>query len=387
MTRFAGVLSLLMLFACREHDLMRCHFGEETPIAETRGGYFHAVRHLGEAIVWSAEEGFFVRRAGEVVRLGAPCDAGLDAVTAGDELLVVCARRARPDAAKDGGLVAWRLGPRTRDRVLLPGRIGEESEGLAVAVHDDALTVVWQDGTPGAFQVWRLDASLPELEPKDEPQRLSSPRFAAGSPTLFTDGEQLAVVWAELWASAEARHRAEGHVVVSVDGAIPRTLVEVVHPEPRPVIARDGAGLLLLFRDHREPLERPSLFGHRLTSDLRLHGGLRLIGRADEGGPVRTFGCRIDGELTQVAVVGRSWGAEDSLVAAHLLDDSLSERFHELQVYEFGGQLALGDGVCEANSLDLLIGERTDPNERGASLFTIPARCGAGPYPRTGHAR
>jgi hypothetical protein len=377
-----------VLFAgCREHDLMRCHFGEERAIAETDGGGFHGVRHLGESLLWSAREGLFLHDGERAERLGPPCDGGFDAVEAEGVRWVVCAHRPMPDAAKAGGLVGWRLGDE-RLRVALDGAVGEESEGVALAHHEGRLILAWHQGSPKAFHVWRQDLDPRTLEPRAEPERLSNPRFAAGAPSLYT-GDHVAVVWGEHWADIEGRHRVAGHVVVSVDGAAPRTLVEVEDTRPSPVIARDGEGHLLLFRDQRDPLDHPSIFGHRLNSDLRLHGRLRLIGRADEGGPIRTFGCDIDGARTQVAVVARSWGAEDALVAAHLLDDELSERFHELQVYEWGGQLALGDGVCEDDSLELLVAEQVvpasdDARRRTAHLFTLPARCGAGPYPRTG---
>jgi len=371
---------------------MRCHFGEEETIAETGGGRFHAVRHLGSSLLWSAREGLFVREGqGAAERLGPPCDGGVDAIAESDGTWVVCARRPRPDAAKAGGLVGWRLGDERDERVerALPGTVGEESEGVALVRHGDRLVVAWHEGTPKAFQVWRQDLDPSTLEPLAEAERVSNPRFAAGPPTLLSFDEHLAMVWGEHWADREGRHRVAGHVVVSVDGAHARTLVEVEDTAPAPVIARDGEGLLLLFRDQRAPLDYPSIFGHRLTSDFHLHGRLRLIGRADEGGPIRTFGCTIDGARTQVAVVARSWGAEDTLVAAHLLDDELAERFHELQVYEWGGQLVLGDGVCDDNSLELLVAERVvpasdDQRRRTAHLVALPARCGAGPYPRSG---
>lgn len=375
---------------------MRCHFGEEETIAETGGGRFHAVRHLGSSVWWSAREGLFVRRGErEAERLGPPCDGGFDAVTDEGQTWAVCARRPRPDAGKPGGLVAWRLGDATDERPTaraLPGEVGERGEGVALVRHGERLELAWHQGAPKAFHAWRMALEPATLQPLEEPERLSNPRFAAGAPTLFSGGEHLAVVWAEHWADHEGRHRIAGHVVVSVDGAHPRTLVEVEDTEPAPVIAQDGEGLLLLFRDQRAPLEYPSIFGHRLTSDFRLHERLRLVGRADEGGPIRTFGCEIDGSRTQVAVVARSWGAEDTLVAAHLLDDELAERFHELQVYEWGGQIVLGDGVCEENSLELLVAERVvpasdDARRRTAHLVTLPARCGAGPYPRSGAHR
>ncbi|MBO6937818.1 MAG: hypothetical protein JJ863_22815 [Deltaproteobacteria bacterium] len=383
------MFALALLVGCREHDLMRCHFGEEQILAETGGGHFHAVRHLGDSLLWSAREGLFVREGdAEPERLGPPCDAGLDAIADGGATFVVCARRAEPDAAKEGGLVAWRLGEERLERAL-PGAVGEESDGVALARHGNRLVVAWHEGAPKAFHVWRQDLDPETLEPSDEPERLSNPRFAAGAPTLYSDDEHLAVAWGEHWADHEGRHRVSGHVVVSVDGSHARMLVEVEDTHPAPVIARDAEGLLLLFRDQRAPLDYPSIFGHRLTSDFRLHGRLRLVGRADEGGPIRTFGCDIDGARTQIAVVARSWGADDTLVAAHLLDDELAERFHELQVYEWGGQLVLGDGVCDDNSLELLVAERVvpasdDARRRTAHLVTLPARCGAGPYPRSG---
>jgi len=379
---------LLLLAGCREHDLLRCHFGEERTIAETGGGGFHGVRHLGERLLWSAREGLFLHEGDGVERLGPPCDGGFDATSAAGVDWVVCARRPMPAAAKTGGLSAWRLQGEERERVALDGAVGEESQGVAIALHEGRLVVAWHEGSPKAFHVWRQDLDPQTLEALTEPERLSDPRFAAGAPTLSA-GERLAIVWGEHWADREGRHRVSGHVVVSVDGGAPRTLVEVEDLRPSPVIARDGKGPLLLFRDQRAPLDYPSLFAHRLTTDLRLHGGLRLLGRADEGGPIRTFGCAIDGAPTQVAVVARSWGADDALVAAHLLDDELAERFHELQVYEWGGQLVLGDGVCEDDSLELLVAERVvpasdDAKRRTARLVTLPARCGAGPYPRSG---
>ena len=355
---------------------MRCHFGEETPIAATRGGQFHGVRLLPGASVWSASEGLFVRPAGSAgERLGPACTGGLDAISAGGVHFVACATRAQLAGDKLGGTSLWRLEGERRHRAELPGAVGEEGAGVALALHDGVLELVWHAGEVGAFHVWHRRFDPRSLAPRGEPQRLSNPRVAAGSPTLSVHGDRLAITWAEHWAQAGARDRVAGHVVVSVDGAAPRVLVEVEHHSPHPVIGRDERGPVLLFRDHREPLEHPSLFAHRLSSDLRPHGGLELIGRADMGGAIRRFGCTLGGAPTQAVVVGRSWGKEDALVSLHLLDEDLGGR--ELQVYEFGGQLTLGDGRCTDGRIELLIGERSVPSGPPASLFSLPVACAA----------
>ena len=364
-----------MLAGCRERDEVRCHFGEETAIAETRGGGFHGVRHLGGALVWSAAEGLFVRPEGEPAqRLGPACTAGFDALRSEDALWVPCARRARPDAAKDGGLVLYGVGFGVTSTAL-PGTVGPEGAGVAAVLRDGDLEIAWRAGEPEAFHVWRSRVDLATAQ-ASEPERVSNPDVMAGPPTFFAEEDRLSLVWSEHWARAGARHAIGGHVVVSVDGGPSRTLVEVEDPEPQPRIARDARGAVLLFRDQRDPLEYPSLFAQRLTSDLRPHRGLKLIGRADEGGPIRTTSCEFDGQETLAVVVGRSWGAEDALVAVHLLGDDLGERFHEMQVYEYGGQLVGGDGICVGGRVELLIAERSVPSGPPAHLFTIPTACG-----------
>ena len=114
-----------------------------------------------------------------------------------------------------------------------------------------------------------------------------------------------------------------------------------------------------------------------LTSDARLHGRLHLVGRADMGSSLRTLRCEVAGATTTLVVVSRSWGPADALIAVHFLAPSLGDRVHELQIYEWGAQLAMGDASCEDGSLELLVGERTHAATTApAALFTLPiSRC------------
>ena len=102
-------LMMALCGACSDGELRRCRFGDEQTEGTTSGRHFHQARHLGSAVVWSATEGLFVRRAGrDAERLGVACSAGFDASKDGHGVVILCARRARTAADQAGALVAYR---------------------------------------------------------------------------------------------------------------------------------------------------------------------------------------------------------------------------------------------------------------------------------------
>ncbi len=326
---------------------------------------------MDSTLVWSSPEGLLLRNLddegaprGPAVRVDAACDGGFDVERAHDGLLVACLRR---PTEKAGG-AALLLDVR-RDRLYqrqIVGHAGRDARGIDLERDSDGWAVAWHDGEPGAWGVWLARVS-DTLLPLHEARLLSSPRIAAGRPSLRRIDGTMWVVWSESWIEAGFPH---GQIVVWPGQGVPRRVLEVDVLEPSPVLHHDGRSTIVFFRDLRRPHRRVGLFAQRLSDQWRPTGEVVRIGRSDGTQPFHVLPCA----GAMATVTPRSWDG-DLLLGVNLLDAELRKRVPEQQIYEWSARFATAAARCSGDTLLLIAGEQSRAPDVRVAAHALTLRC------------
>jgi len=370
------------LGACGEARLSssgQCVFGDEHHAATAPDGVFDGVDLVlaGETalVAWSHREGLFVRvldtegrPAGEVKRIGARCDGGVDAAASASGWIVACLARAVPSKDHAGRVVlAWldpTLGVRARSAV---GSAGSYSRGVDVVADRDRAIVVWHDGTPGDHRVWLARVAPGETDV--EPRLVSRPGLAAGAATVALYRSRVIVAWGETWFDDGGY--LVGQVLVSDLRGAPREMAVIIHDDPRPVLGQDDDGLLLAYRDEQPAGTRARLFLRRVSDELETLGEPVMVGRADGAGRAAVLPCQ--GAITTVAP--HSYGRWEVLVGLNRLDGALGRIGIERQMYEHGADFSQSAATCAGDHLLVLTAERGSTTRPTAALSTTRVDC------------
>ncbi|MCU0673754.1 MAG: hypothetical protein MUE69_13260 [Myxococcota bacterium] len=394
------IVATVALLACASDPPVRCRFEDSHTIGASPLGASHVAlvhRTSGLVAFWSAREGLYARAldaegaaTAEARRLGPECDGGIAATSVDDELVIACSRRARDDKAQDGSVALIALDDRLAvRRVRSIARVGRDSLGVDLARRSDGTwSVIWHDGSIGAWAVRRARVSLedatlaPDREDGDEgtdalveAQELSSGVLAASPfPRVHVRasdaGDEALFVFEESWLDGGF---ARGRVLVARErGGLPIAVEELEANDARAQLVHDGRSWVLVFRDLRRPSPRASLYARRLGDDLRPVEPARRVTRADTDGSPRALTC---GEHL-VAVVPRTWDT-DVLVGLDLLDARLRKPVPEQQVYEWSARFPFADAVCVDDAVLTLVASRPSVGGGGAALHTIGMRCSA----------
>lgn len=410
---------------CASEPPVRCRFERSHTVGASDLGASHVAlvaRASGLVAIWSAREGSYARaldREGaanaEARRLGPACDGGIAAASVDDELVIACSRRAFDDKAQDGHVALIALDARLAvRRVRSIARVGRDSLGVDLARRADGTwSVVWHDGSAGAWAVMRArvsfeDASSHEITPDDvhdavdeitqedddaafhegshgaeddvedahvDAQELSSGVLAASpNPRVHVRateaGDEALFVFEESWLDGGF---ARGRVLVARERGVPVAVEELEAHDGRAQLVHDGRSWVLVFRDLRRPSPRASLFARRLGDDLRPVEPARRVTRADTDGSPRALTC---GEHL-VAVVPRTWDT-DVLVGLDLLDARLRKPVPEQQVYEWSARFPFADAACVDDAVITLVASRPSVGGGEAALHTIGMRCSSG---------
>lgn len=330
---------------------------------------FDGVALTTRQAVFSTREGLFVRDiegAASAVRLGPRCEGGVAALER-DATWIACSHRPHLDQGRPGHVELISFEPqRTRRWVL--GTVGRDADGVAIAAQGDAVRVAWHDGTPGAWRVFWAQVD-PRSGPR-EPSLVSAAERAAGAPSLQTDGDDVWITWAETWLDAGYPH---GRVRTWNGRGVPSTVAEVDVQHPTPVLTHDDEGPVLIFRDHRRPWRRVSVFAQRLDARRRAVGEPERVGRANGDGAPRAVAC---GPHLWVASP-RTWDG-DTLVGINVLDDRLRKQVAEQQVYEWDAHFARTDVRCGE------VVEATDDAPANAAIVALVAEQGESARPEVG---
>ncbi|MFW5925453.1 MAG: hypothetical protein ACOCV4_04755 [Myxococcota bacterium] len=311
---------------------------------------------------WSDPSGAYARPlepggapAGERRSLGPPCRGGLAVAGTADALWAGCLRPG--DGAQPGRAQLLRVDEASTAPVDL-GPAGRDSRGLDVAVHGERASVVWHDGTPGAWTIRQATVDLRRGKVRTRP--LSEGR-AAETPTLLRHAGRIAVAWVESWLGDEGTPR--GRVILQRGNRRPEPVAKVHWAHPLPSLAADGRGPVLAFRDARPGHARPGLYLQRLSTRLQPVGSPKRVGRADGPGRARPIPCR-DGWTTVAPI---TWNRH-RLVNLARVDAQFEPPEHEHRLYEWGTAFVQADALCRADGLLLLLAERGDSVRPAARL-------------------
>jgi hypothetical protein len=301
------------------------------------------------------------------VRFGARCDGGLAVAgepPAGAATLLVCATRARGGAA--GRLRVMSLDAElriTRDREI--AAVGAQSEGVAAALVNGNLELVWHDGSAELQRVLHatLAADGAVLEP---PRALSDPGRIASAPALTVHGGQSVAVWAERFMQGEALRS----TVVRWDAREGlRTLLEQAHVVAMPQLVVLDGRLAVAVRERPRDAKIGlylALVGER---PVRAADMVR-VGRADGVGRPALEPCM--GGL--VSATPRTYGG-DYFIGFNWLDRSLRRARGEQQFYEDSHAFTQVAATCLGAHAVLLIAEFPQLHRPGAALRALPYRC------------
>ncbi|MFT5357783.1 MAG: hypothetical protein ACI9KE_005020 [Polyangiales bacterium] len=308
------------------------------------------------------------------LRLGAPCDT-LSVTRQEDVVFLVCGRR--PIEAKDAGgtMHIYRISGEDYRSVQLPWPIGRDHKGLALAVVNQHLELVFHDGRIGEWKVWHAEicvvwehASLCN----EEARLLSAASLLAGAPSLSEIRGERFVAWTESTLSPGTEIFV-GSVLVSRSdaagpiGARPQRSAEVIYDRSLPFVAAGVEHPVLFFRDSRRPHRRPHVF----AQELRNGASAMRVGRSNDQRAARAFPC---GDSLAV-VTPRSYSRNDILVGVHLLDEELEGRVAEQQVYEWAARFVDVAGVCRDELLWLAVAEENRLDGRDAALHVTALSC------------
>jgi hypothetical protein len=383
------------LIGCSSEPPVRCRFEQSHTIGASDLGASHVAlvaRASGLVAVWSAREGLYARALDAVGaatadprRLGPPCDGGIAAASVEDAVVIACSRPARDDKAQDGSIALVALDAQLDVRhVRSIARVGRDSLGVDLARRSDGTwSVVWHDGSAGAWSVVRARVSLEDSPGADDAhvdaQELSSGVLAASPyPRVHVrandTGDEALFVFEESWLDGGF---ARGRVLVARErGGMPIAVEELEAHDARAQLVRDGRSWVLVFRDLRRPSPRASLYARRLGDDLRPVEPARRVTRADTDGSPRALTCAEH----VVAVVPRTWDT-DVLVGLDLLDARLRKPVPEQQVYEWSARFPFADAACVDAALITIVASRPSVGGGHAALHTIGMRCTTGDVP------
>lgn len=351
-----------------EHRILEdgCELGDEAEIAELIGPAPHDVVLVGDEapthIAWSERAGLFVRslEGGEIVRVGAPCDAGM--ATAGSWL--ACAQRGDDDKAQRGHVTVTDLA--TGARIDEVSGVGPSSAGVGLARAGDRRAIVWNDAHGASAAVWlRRDAS--------DPVRLSTERMRAGRPSARfetdEDGE-LVLTWAETWVGEAG---VEGTLRVQ-RGERLLDLEQLAYDAAEPTLALDVEGrAAVVFRDRRPARTRPRLYLRRLGREDEAHEGVH---------------ANADGEALGVVCAGamvlvspRTHSRAERLVAVRRHDlVTLDGSGPEHQIYMHGAAFEHADARCVGNDVLVAVASHATIERPHGAVSTVRFLC---PDPRT----
>ncbi len=373
-----ALVALFVLAGCDEesHSDVACVFGDEHRVAAARGGFSTVrVAELGDgfAAIWSSHEGAFVRAidgegtpTGAPVRIGAGCDAGMDAATTATGLAVACLIAAVPAQDKPGlvSLVTIDDSGHILSRRTV-GEVGEGSRGISLVSKDGHLALAYFDGERRA--VFFADA---DEGPKPEPRMLSREGPTAGPPRLFVDGDRLLATWAET-VTDPMNDTLVGEVLISDLESEPARFANVLYDDAQPVLTRDAEGLVVGFRDENPAGSRVGLFTARVGDDLEKDGELWRVGRSDAASGVALFPCA--GGL--YAVAPHTYSRREMLVGVSRLDSHLDSIAGERQIYTSGARYEHGTGTCSDGAALLLVAQRAQTPSGEAVLKSMTLRC------------
>lgn len=240
------------------------------------------------------------------------------------------------------------------------GPVGRDSRGIDVAVDDGRASVVWHDGTPGAWAIRRATVDLRSERVRTLP---ASEGRAAETPTLLHHDGHVLVAWVESWLDHGGTPR--GRVVLQDGDERPAPVADVHWAHPLPVLTADGAGPLLAFRDARAGHARPGLYLQRLSTHLQPIGAPKRVGRADGTGRARPVRCGAG----WTTVAPSTWNRH-RLVNLARVDAQLERVGREHHLYEWGAAFVQADALCRPDGLLLLLAERGDSVHPVARLRT-----------------
>jgi len=377
-----AILVLLPLAAACDGDSrgsdVDCTFGDEHPIATTRGG-FDAVRVVpfgdGHAAVWTGAEGTFLRpidATGEPTatpsRIGAGCAAGLD-VTPWSEgrVLVACLHPPIAAADKPGAiaLITVDRAAEVQGRVTF-GEVGVGSRGISVVTFGESgVAVAYFDGERSAVLYARGGRSgMTGL------RVVSREGPTPGPPDLTVDSGQPLLTWAET-VNDPTSDTLIGEVLISNLEDEPERFASVLYEDAQPVFARDATGLIVGFRDENPAGSRVGLFTARVGPGLRKSSDISRVGRSDAASGTALFDCA--GGL--YAVAPHSYSRREMLVGVARLDTALESIAGERQIYTSGARYEHGTGLCADDSALLLVAERAASPAGDAVLKAMTLRC------------
>lgn len=393
-----GVLGLALLWGCDRAPEPQCSFEQSHAIGHSTGARFDALKLLrwggGLLAFWSGDDGTWARPLdargapqAPAKRIFAQCGGGLSALPlqpntlppaglhfdAEPRIAVACATSPRQALGSAGAVVLlWLDAELNVLAQSVHGSSGRDSQGVALGTYEataeqaqrrPAIEVLWHDGTPGAWTVFRARPSDPEFGAS----ALSNPERAAGPPEVISIDGTLWRTWAETWIDAGFP---AGRVMVQVGEGEAIPVAEVNVSAPRPTLATDEAGAVLLFRDFRRSFRRRALFAQRLGSDGDPSGEPEWLSRANaRGGPVG-FGCG-----DHLATLSPRSFDEDVLIGVNIVDQALDRPVPQQQIYQWASQFELADGTCSDGAIMTLMGSRGQPPGAGADLLLMPLRC------------
>ncbi len=378
---------VLLLGQHRENRALRCRFGQEYRIFNSRQKLIDAVEVVapeGEKPIafWSDASGLFGRLLdrdgkafGRAFRIDSRCRGGLDAVVDKATIYLACLRRSNPagdahqsdvDSEQPNGFVALYAFDRNLE-VESNRRVGEAgalSRGVSVAVNRHGVRVVWHDGS-------RLGQSVRFTEIKDgqvmPPRVISRNKGLAGAPFILRDSEEDKIVWAETWVEGEDL---EGEIMLSDGKSAPYSLVDVHYHAAVPQLVQLSGETVLGFRDQRKPSDPPGIYVARLGDDDRIVGELVRIARADTEEPPSLSAC-FEGV---VAAAPRTYG-HDRMVGVNWFDASLSKLGGEQQFCEDTREFSLASSICIDSRALILIAERGSSTQEYTSIRSATFWC------------
>lgn len=354
-----------------------CAFGDEVRLTSIDGPMLDGLALVARGddaldAVWSDRSGLYVQpidgngvMRGAVRRIGARCDAGVDAIASDRALLVACGERADDARARAGRVVVWRVEGESAEAIGASGPVGPDSEGVAIAQLGEAIWVGWQDAraSSSSAQIARLGSDVTE--------RLSRRGLRASRPALGVQGDALVATWAE--TGLDARGDAVGVIMLRVGARAARELTAVAHEQPLPTLAIDERGIVVTLRDRRPARTRPRVVlvsaGDETREELGVHANA-------QGAAVATP-CA--GDL--VVVAPRSHSRTDSLVSVRRHARTLEGLGAETQIYENGAEYEWADAACAGDRVVVLVGERAGLRGRPGSVRVTPLRCVDGAAP------
>lgn len=361
---FTTACTALLASSCaREHRILEdgCELGDEVEIAQLIGPAPHDVVLVGEEapthIVWSERAGLFARAVdgGEIVRLGAPCDAGM--ATAGSWL--ACAQRGDDDKAQRGHVTVTDLASGARiDEV---SGVGPNSSGVGLARAGEHHAIVWNDAHGASAAVWlRRDGS--------DPARLSTERMRAGRPSarFETDAAgQLVLAWPETWIGADG---VEGTLRVQ-RGERLLDLETLAYDASEPTLTLDAEGRgAVVFRDRRPARTRPRVFVRHLEREDHAREGVH----ANADGEALGVACA----AAMVIVSPRTHSRAERLVAVRRHDlATLEGTGPEHQIYMHGAAFEHADARCVGRDVLIAVASHATIERPHGAVSTVRFTC------------